>query len=84
MVATADPATLRAKATWYLATNLPRPGGPREDESPHPVADPTETVRIHVIRHRIEQSYKQVKARPGPARVGGGAGRGWGGERARR
>jgi len=25
VVATADPATLPAKATWYLVTNLPRP-----------------------------------------------------------
>ena len=28
VVATADPATLPGKATWYLVTNLPRPGGP--------------------------------------------------------
>jgi hypothetical protein len=28
----ADPATLPAKAGWYLVTNLPRPGGPREAE----------------------------------------------------
>ncbi|WP_331769094.1 hypothetical protein OG948_35285 (plasmid) [Embleya sp. NBC_00888] len=61
VVATADPATLPAKATWYLATNLPCPCGPREDESPHPAADLTEIVRIHGIRHWIEQSYKQVK-----------------------
>ncbi|MFI6979142.1 IS701 family transposase [Embleya sp. NPDC050154] len=61
VVATADPATLPAKATWYLATNLPRPGGPREDESRHPAADLAEIVRVHGIRHWIEQSYKQVK-----------------------
>ena len=30
VVATADPATLPDKVTWYLVTNLPRPGGPRE------------------------------------------------------
>ena len=30
VVATTDPATLPEKATWYLVTNLPRPGGPRE------------------------------------------------------
>ena len=30
VVATADPGTLPDKATWYLVTNLPRPGGPRE------------------------------------------------------
>ncbi len=61
VVATADPATLPAKATWYLATDLPRPGGPREADSPHPAADLHEVVRIYGIRHWIEQSYKQVK-----------------------
>nr|WP_201261097.1 hypothetical protein [Embleya scabrispora] len=59
MVATADPGTQPAEAGWYPATNLPRPGGPREDESPHPAADLTETVRIHGIRHGIEQSCEQ-------------------------
>jgi hypothetical protein len=61
VVATTDPATLPDKATWYLATNLPRPGGPREAESPHPAAPLAEVVRIYGIRHWIEQSYKQVK-----------------------
>ena len=61
MVATADPATLPDKATWYLVTNLPRPGGPREADSPHPAADLAEIVRIYGIRHWIEQGYKQVK-----------------------
>jgi hypothetical protein len=61
VVATADPATLPDKATWYLATNLPRPGGPREDTSAHPAADLAEVTRIYGIRHWIEQSYKQVK-----------------------
>jgi hypothetical protein len=61
VVATADPATLPAKATWYLATNLPRPGGPREAASPHPAAGLAEIVRIYGIRNWIEQSYKQVK-----------------------
>jgi DDE superfamily endonuclease len=61
VVATADPATLPGKATWYLVTNLPRPGGPREAESPHPAAGLAEIVRIYGIRHWIEQSYKQVK-----------------------
>ena len=61
VVATADPATLPAKATWYLVTNLPRPGGPREADSPHPAAGLAEIVRIYGIRHWIEQSYKQVK-----------------------
>ena len=58
---TADPGALPDKATWYLATNLPRPGGPREAGSPHPAADLAEITRIYGIRHWIEQSYKQVK-----------------------
>jgi SRSO17 transposase len=61
VVATADPGTLPDKATWYLATNLPRPGGPREADSPHPAAGLAEITRIYGIRHWIEQSYKQVK-----------------------
>ena len=36
VVATADPATLPDKATWYLVTNLPRPGGPRRAGQPAP------------------------------------------------
>ena len=61
VVTTADPAALPDKATWYLATNLPRPGGPREAGSPHPAASLAEVTRIYGIRHWIEQSYKQVK-----------------------
>jgi hypothetical protein len=61
VVATADPATLPPRATWYLVTNLPRPGGPREADSPHPAAGLAEIVRIYGIRHWIEQGYKQVK-----------------------
>ncbi|MDX2709999.1 IS701 family transposase [Streptomyces sp. PA03-6a] len=61
VVATADPATLPAQATWYLATDLPRPGGPRESDSPEPSADLHEVVRVYGIRHWIEQSYKQIK-----------------------
>ncbi|GAA3475531.1 hypothetical protein GCM10018966_000570 [Streptomyces yanii] len=60
-MATADPATLPAQATWYLATDLPRPGGLREADSPEPAADLHEVVRIYGIRHWIEQNYKQVK-----------------------
>src|SRR5262249_53997062 len=63
-VATADPGTLPDKATWYLATNLPRPGGPREPGSPHPAAGLAEVVRIYGIRHWTEQGYKQVKDEP--------------------
>jgi hypothetical protein len=36
VVTTTDPATLPDKATWYLAANLPRPGGPRGADSVHP------------------------------------------------
>ncbi len=61
VVATADPGTLPDKATWYLATNLPRPGGPREASSVHPAADLAEITRIYGIRHWTEQGYKQVK-----------------------
>ena len=61
VVATADPGTLPDKATWYLVTNLPRPGGPREQDSPHPAAGLAEIVRLYGIRHWIEQGYKQVK-----------------------
>jgi len=61
VAATAGPATLPAKATWYLVTSLPRPGGPREAGSPHPAAGLAEIVRIYGIRHWIEQGYKQVK-----------------------
>jgi hypothetical protein len=62
VVATKDPETLPDKATWYLATNLPRPDGPHDTpEGPHQAADLTEVVRCYGIRHWIEQSYKQVK-----------------------
>jgi hypothetical protein len=61
VVATADPGTLPDKATWYLVTNLPRPGGPREAGSPHPAAGLAEITRLYAIRNWIEQSYKQVK-----------------------
>jgi DDE superfamily endonuclease len=61
VVATADPGTLPDKATWYLVTNLARPGGPREEDSPWPAAGLAEIVRLYAIRNWIEQSYKQVK-----------------------
>jgi DDE superfamily endonuclease len=61
VVATADPGTLPDKATWYLVTNLARPGGPREQDSPWPAAPLAEIVRLYGIRNWIEQSYKQVK-----------------------
>jgi hypothetical protein len=61
VVATADPGTLPDKATWYLVTSLPRPGSPRERESPWPAAGLAEIVRIYGLRHWVEQGYKQVK-----------------------
>jgi hypothetical protein len=61
IVATTDPATLPDKATWYLATNLPHPGSPREADSPHQAADLAEIVRLYGLRTWIEQGYKQVK-----------------------
>src|SRR6266849_2663830 len=61
VIATADPGTLPDKATWYLVTNLPRPGGPREPGCPHPAAGLAEIVRLYSIRNWIEQGYKQVK-----------------------
>ena len=51
LVATADPGILPDKATWYLATNLSRPGSPREAGSPHPAASLEEVVRIYGNRH---------------------------------
>jgi hypothetical protein len=61
VVATAGPGTLPDKATWYLVTNLPRPGGPHQADSPHPAASLAEVVRIYGLRNWVEQSYKQVK-----------------------
>src|SRR6266702_1511072 len=61
VIATADPAILPDKATWYLVTSLPRPGGPHEADSPHPAASLAEVVRIYGLRNWVEQSYKQVK-----------------------
>jgi hypothetical protein len=61
VAATADPGTLPGKATWYLVTSLPRPGGPREEDGPGPAADLAEIVRIYGLRHWVEQGCKQVK-----------------------
>ena len=61
VAATADPAVLPDKATWYLATCLPRPGSPREEDSPWPAAGLAEIVRIYGLRPWAGQSYKQVK-----------------------
>jgi hypothetical protein len=61
VVATTDPAALPETSTWYLATNLPRPGSPHAAHSPHRPADLAELVRLYGIRNWIEQSSKQVK-----------------------
>jgi hypothetical protein len=63
VVATADPAVLPDKATWYLVTNLPRPGGPREADSDHPAASLAEIVRIYGIRHWIEMGHRWHRSR---------------------
>jgi DDE superfamily endonuclease len=61
VVATTDPAALPAKTTWYLTSNLPRPGGPRAGALPWTPADLAEIVRIYGLRTWVEQGYKQVK-----------------------
>src|SRR5258708_28048772 len=63
VVATADPATLPPKATWYLVTNLPRPGSPREPESPHPAATLTAPTRIYGTPTRTERSPQRTTDR---------------------
>ena len=74
VVATADPGTLPDKATWYLVTNLPRPGGPREAGSPHPAASLAEITRLyaHPQLDRAELQAGQGRAGlgrfPGPLR----------------
>src|SRR5436190_4943390 len=60
VVATTDPATLPKLTTWYLVTNLPRPGR-RRIPPPFPPADLAEVVRCYSLRNWVEQSYKQVK-----------------------
>jgi hypothetical protein len=65
VVATTDPATLPAVSTWYLLTNLPRPGSPRTAASPLAPADLAEVVRLYGLRLWVEQSYKQVKGELG-------------------
>ena len=61
VAATTDPATLPEVSTWYLATNLPRPGSPRAEEWPVAPADLAEVVRLYGLRNWVEQSYKQAK-----------------------
>jgi SRSO17 transposase len=54
VVATTDPATLPALSTWYLLTNLPRPGSPRTATSPLAPADLAECVRLYGLRLWVE------------------------------
>jgi hypothetical protein len=61
VVATTDPATLPPLATWYLVTNLPRPGAPHADEAPFAPADLADVVRLYGLRNWVEQGYKQLK-----------------------
>ena len=61
VVATTDPATLPALTTWYLLTNLPRPGSPRAATSSLAPAELAEVVRLYGLRLWVEQGYKQVK-----------------------
>src|SRR3954454_6729085 len=65
VVATTDPATLPALSTWYLLTNLPRPGSSRAAASPLAPADLAEVVRLDGLRRWVEQGYKQVKGELG-------------------
>ena len=65
VVATTDPRTLPAASTWYLTTNLPRPGSPRAVGSPLVPAALAEIVRLYGLRMWVEQSYKQVKQERG-------------------
>src|SRR5215207_4476463 len=61
VAATTDPATLPPLTTWYLATNLPRPGSPHAADAPFAPADLAEVVRLYGLRNWVEQGYKQVK-----------------------
>lgn len=58
---TTDPATRPSTSTWYLTTNLPRPGSPLAVESGLAAADLAEIVRLYGLRQWVEQSYRQVK-----------------------
>jgi hypothetical protein len=61
VAATVGPGTLPDETTWYLVTNLPRPAGPREADSPHLAALLAEIVRAYGIRNWTGQSCKQAK-----------------------
>jgi DDE superfamily endonuclease len=61
IVATTDPATLPAISTWYLVTNLPRPGASHVADSLLAPADLAAVVRLYGLRNWVEQGDKQVK-----------------------
>jgi hypothetical protein len=69
VVATTDPATLPKLTTWYLVTNLPRPGrrwaSGTAGASAFAPANLAEVVRLYSLRNWVEQSYKQVKGELG-------------------
>jgi hypothetical protein len=61
VVATTDPATLPKLTTWYLVTNLARPGRQQHAAAALAPADLAEVVRLYGLRNWVEQGYKQVK-----------------------
>jgi SRSO17 transposase len=62
VVATTDPARLPKLTSWYLVTNLPRPGRQQHAAAAaFPPADLAEVVRLYGLRNWVEQGYKQVK-----------------------
>jgi hypothetical protein len=61
VAATTDPATLPEENTWYLISNLPRPGSDQGAHSSFKSANLEEIVRLYGLRIWVEQSYKQVK-----------------------
>jgi len=66
VVATTDPARLPKLTTWYLVTNLPRPGRRRASmAAAFAPAGLAEIVRLYSLRNWVEQGYKQVKGELG-------------------
>jgi SRSO17 transposase len=62
VIATTNPATLPKLTTWYLITNLPRPGRRRPSAAAaFAPADLAEIVRLYSLRNWVEQGYKQIK-----------------------
>ena len=53
------------KATWYLATNLPRPGGPRKANSVHPAASLAE-----ITADLRDPALDRAKLQAGQGRAG--------------